>query len=392
MNKKEQRARLIAEMREMDAKAKEEKRAFTDEENKAFSDKEAEVRELDKAIAEEERAAKLAGFTTEKPAEAKAEPAKRDNSFMRIEKRSGDVTLSVGTADAQGSAYALAPEEFVNELLKEVEKECLIFPRVRKVPVSGAGSLGIPQEEADASDAGWTNEIPDSEITADTSWKFGKRELAPTDLVKLIKFTKKLLATSALPVESLTREKIAQKMSEAFEQGILTGDGNNCPLGVFTASDKGIPADRDIPTTGSGTGVVTADDLINMKMKLRPAYRRNAVWVMSTALLTQVMKLKDGDDRYLWQPAIKDGEPSTILGLPVIESEFVPDATTAGSYLAVLGDFSKYWFAYWKGVDIQVFNEKFSLQNQIGIGAHTLADGQPVLPAAFVRLKSATAS
>ena len=107
---------------------------------------------------------------------------------------------------------------------------------------------------------------------------------------------------------------------------------------------------------------------------------------MSTEILKDIMLLKDQNGRFLWQPALTEGQPSTILGLPVIESEYAPNAKTAGSYVVALGDFSHYWFAHWKDMDITVLNEKFAGTNQIGFLGHTLADGQPTLPAAFARL------
>ena len=203
------------------------------------------------------------------------------------------------------------------------------------------------------------------------------------DLVKQILITKKILAASAFPIDTLAKDKIVEKLTSAFENGIINGSGTNQPLGVFTASADGIPASRDVET---GASAISADDLINMKMSLRPEYRSKAVWVMGTEVLKDVMKLKATDGRYLWQPAIALGEPATILGLPVIESEYAPTAKTAGSYVAVLGDFSHYWFAYWKGLDVTVLNEKYAGTNQIGFLGHTLADGQPTLPAAFARL------
>lgn len=313
------------------------------------------------------------------------ENEERKNEGAFIEVRSGpresrDVTMSVG-----GGGAAIAPQQFVNELIKEVEKDTALYKIVRKMPVTGAGSLGVPYEKADASDASWTAEIPDNDIASDTTWEFGKRELSPSDLVKQILFTKKLLACSALPIEQLTREKIAEKLAAAFESGIISGDGSGKPLGVFTASNDGIPTSRDVAAINATE--IVADDLINMKMNLRPAYRKNAKWVMSTAALTQVMKLKDKNGQYLWTPSLRDGEPDRVLGLPVIESEFAPSTIAANQYTVVLGDFDYYWFAYWKGIELQVLTEKFAGKNQIGVLGHTLADGMPVLPAAFTRLK-----
>ena len=234
----------------------------------------------------------------------------------------------MGTGDAPGSAYALAPEEFVKEILSEVEKEAILYGRVRKISVSGAGSLGVPYEKADASAAEWTNEIPSTDITSDKSLEYGKRELSPTDLVKQFTVTKKLLATSAFPIDTIAKGKIVEKLTEAFENGILNGTGENQPLGIFTKSDDGIPASRDVSTVGSS---ISADDLVNLKMKLRPAYRNKACWVMSTEILKDIMLLKDQNGRFLWQPALTEGQPSTILGLPVIESEYAPSAKTRSS-------------------------------------------------------------
>lgn len=383
----ERKATLINEMRAMNESAKD--RAFSDEEKKSYSEKEAELRSVVAKIEAEERKSTLDGFTNEPPAPAADNPGKtagteEKKAFFKMEKRSGDVFLSVGTSDTPGGAAALAPEEFLHEILKEVEKEAILYSRVRKLPVSGAGSLGVPYEKTDATAAEWTNEIPATEIGYDKAWEFGKRSLSPIDLVKQILITKKILAASAFPIDTLAKDKIVEKLTSAFENGIINGSGTDQPLGVFTASADGIPASRDVET---GASAISADDLINMKMSLRPEYRSKAVWVMSTEVLKDVMKLKATDGRYLWQPAIALGEPATILGLPVIESEYAPTAKTAGSYVAVLGDFSHYWFAYWKGLDVTVLNEKYAGTNQIGFLGHTLADGQPTLPAAFARLK-----
>jgi len=398
MDKKERRAQLIAEMREMNDKVLTEKRDFNDEEKKLYAEKENEMRELSAQIAAEERRDALAGFSTELPrSEAGAEGSgvqsdgekEEFRKFLMGEKRD----LGVGTSGSQGNGYALAPEEFSKEIIAAVEKDTQLYKVVDKIPVSGAGSLGIPYESTDASDAAWTNEVPDSETEGDSSWEFKKREIVPSDLVKLVKVSKKMLAAAAIPVDQLVREKLAYKFMSAFEKGILTGTGSGQPLGVFTASANGIPADRDIASDRSAfkkaSGMIcSADDLIKMKMNLRPAYRKNAVWVMHTAILQSVMLLKDNDGQYLWRPGLRDGEPDTILGMPVIESEFAPSGKNTNNYVMILGDFRNYYkFAYWKNVEIQLLVEKFAGKNQIGYLGHTLADGMPVLAEAFTRLK-----
>lgn len=397
MDKKARRAQLIAEMRAMNEKVLGEKRDFNEEEKKLYDEKEKEMRELSAQIMAEEREAAIAGFATELPKptadEGRSAPASSETEefrkFLMGEKRD----LNVGTAGSQGNGYALAPQEFSDEVIAAVEKDTQLYKIVDKIPVSGAGSLGLPYEATDASDAAWTNEVPDSDISGDSSWAFGKRELIPSDLVKLVKVSKKMLATSAIPIDQLVRNKLAYKFMSAFEKGILVGNGSGQPLGVFTASANGVPTTRDVTSDRSAFTKASgmpccADDLIKMKMKLRPGYRKDAVWVMHTDILKSIMLLKDNDGQYMWRPGLRDGEPDTILGMPVIESEFAPNTVGTNLYVIVLGNFKDYYkFAYWKSVEIQLLVEKFAGTNQVGYLGHTLADGMPVLGEAFARLK-----
>ena len=159
MDKKARRAQLIAEMREMNEKLLSEKRDFTDEEKKLYDEKDKEMRELSAQIMAEERQAALAGFATDLPQpEADEGRSASDNEakeefrkFLMGEKRD----LNVGTSGSQGNGYALAPQEFSDEVIAAIEKDTQLYKIVDKVSVSGAGSLGLPYESADASDASW---------------------------------------------------------------------------------------------------------------------------------------------------------------------------------------------------------------------------------------------
>ena len=398
MDKKARRAQLIAEMRAMNEKVLGEKRDFNEEEKKLYDEKEKEMRELSAQIMAEEREAAIAGFATElpKPTSDEGRSAPETNemeSFRKFLMTGEKRDLTVGTSGSQGNGYALAPQEFSDEIITAVEKDTQLYKIVDKIPVNGAGSLGLPYEATDASDAAWTNEVPSDAISADSAWAFSKRELIPSDLAKLVKVSKKMIASSAVPIDQLVRNKLAYKFMCAFEKGIVSGTGSGQPLGVFTADANGVSTARDVVSDRSAflkaSGMpCCADDLIKMKMKLRPGYRKNAVWVMHTDILKSIMLLKDNDGQYMWRPGLRDGEPDTILGMPVIESEFAPNIVGTNLYVAVLGDFKDYYkFAYWKNVDIQVLVEQFALKNCIGYLGHTLADGMPVLGEAFARLK-----
>lgn len=387
MGKKEKRAKLIAEMREINDKVMAEKRAMTDEERSAYEAKEAEMRQLTAEIEAEERDAALNGYSSELPKPDAGEPDTRGKNeeaefraFLTDGKVESRTDLSVG--DGGG---ALAPKQFVAEIIQGLDDEAPVYAKVRKVPLNAVSGVDVPAMDTDATDAAWTAEIPSSAITADSALKYKKITINPETLAKLILVSKKLVKCSAIPVDQLVRERLQAKIAKAFENGILNGSGaNQQPLGVFTASANGVSTARDVTTAGAS---LAADDFIDMKMKLKPGYRKNAVWVMNTEVLKLVMKLKDSNDNYIWQKSFAEGEPDTVLGIPVIESTLAPSATSTGSYVAVLGDFSKYWFTYVDQLEIQVLLEKYADTLQIGYLANILAGGAPVLAEAFTRLK-----
>lgn len=388
MGKKEKRAKLIAEMREINDKVMAEKRAMTDEERSAYEAKEAEMRQLTAEIEAEERAAELNGFSSELPVNTTGDEGTRNGNkedaefraFLTDGKVEARTDLSVG--DGGG---ALAPKQFVAEVIQGLDDEAPVYAKVRKVPLSAVSGVDVPAMDTDATDAAWTSEIPSPALSADTALKYKKITINPETLAKLILVSKKLIKCSAIPVDQLVRERLQAKIAKAFENGILNGSGTNQqPLGVFTASANGVSTARDVTTAGAS---MAADDFIDMKMKLKPGYRKNAVWVMNTEILKNVMKLKDSHGDYIWQKGFAEGEPDTILGIPVIESTLAPTTKTTGSYVAVLGDFSKYWFTYVDQLEIQVLLEKYADTLQVGYLANILAGGAPVLGEAFARLK-----
>ena len=86
MNKKEERAKLLAEMKEMNEKAANEKRSFSEDEKKVFAEKEERFRVLSAEIETEEREQKLNGFTDTLPkgGEDKPKTSERKGFFRTI--------------------------------------------------------------------------------------------------------------------------------------------------------------------------------------------------------------------------------------------------------------------------------------------------------------------
>ena len=127
--------------------------------------------------------------------------------------------------------------------------------------------------------------------------------------------------------------------------------------------------------TAASATAITADELIDLYYSLKAPYRRNAVWILNDSTVKLIRKLKDSTGNYLLQPALKDGEVSTILGRPYFTSAFAPEVA--------FGDLSYYWIGDRQGISFKRLNELFAGNGQVGFLASKRLDGKTVLPEAI---------
>ena len=345
----------------------------------------------------EERAAKLGEFDDSDPLrpdpESRAQDPKNIRASEEYAKRFVDY-LRTGRAEQRdlqmdvdtSGGFLVASEKFVQKLIAAVDDEVWIRKMATKIPCPSSHSLGIPTMETDASAAAWTSEV--ASPTADSSLAFGKRELNPHPLTKLIKVSEKLLRTSTLDVEGLIKARLANKFGAAQENAFMTGTGVGQPLGMFIASDDGIPTGRDFGASSNSSTALTAEGLIDALYGLKPQYLKNATWLFHRDAVKGIRKLKDATSgQFIWQPGLASDKQPSILDRPYVISEYVPNTFTASLYVGMVADFSFYWIADALEMRIQRLVELYSLTNQVGFIGRLELDAQPVLGEAFARVK-----
>lgn len=321
------------------------------------------------------------------------DPEKRYSEIVRpvlakwLGRRDADITGDERRAlqadlDVSGG-YLKAPMQFVRELIKAVDNQLFIRQLATKHTLTESDSLGAPSLDADPADAEWTGEINDA--AEDSSMSFGRRELKPHPVKKLLKVSNKLLRL-APDAENLVRERLAYKVAVPQENAFLNGNGANQPLGVFTASALGISTGRDMATDNTATAI-KAENLINTKYSLKGQYWGKAQWVASREFFKRVSKLTDSQGQFLWQPGLVAGQPDRLLSFPTNMSEYAPSTFTSGLYVACLGDFSKYWIADVLAMEIKRLDELYAKSSQTGFVVEMHSDGMPVLEEAFARVK-----
>lgn len=399
------RTEVVNAARALLDKAETEKRSLTAEEEGKYNELINQQEEQRKAIEREERlldAERELALQDNQRGKPQAGKEDRDatkgprdteeyraafNKFLRRGRDALDVeelrALSSGVGPEGG--FMVTPTQMATQLIKFLDDDVLIRSWATKFPVPNAQSLGAVSLDTDPADADWTTELATG--TEDSSMAFGKRELTPNPLAKRIKISNKLLLQAA-EVEALVMRRLSYKFAITEEKAFLLGSGAKRPLGLFTASNDGIPTSRDVSSGNTSTGV-TFDGLISAKYSLKAPYQRKAKWLFHRDAIAQIAKLKDGQNQYLWQPSRVDSDPDRVLGIPVYMDEYVPNTFTTGLYVGLLGDFSFYWIADALDMRVQRLVELYAETNQTGFIGRKETDGMPVLAEAFARVKLA---
>jgi HK97 family phage major capsid protein len=400
---RDQRGEMIAAARAIIDKAESEKRDLTDEEQAKYDgmiadqdklkgkiDREARQQELDREAAEsalrvrEESPAKRTG------GEEDTREARSNKAFVRYLKTAridgegaDDLRALQVDVDVEGG-YLVPPEQFVNQIIKNVDNMTFVRRAATTFTVPMAESLGVPTLDTDVDDATWTAELLTG--SEDTALRFGKRALHPHPVAKRIKVSNTLIRKSLVPIENYVQMRLAYKFGITHEKAFLTGSGSNQPLGLFTASSDGISTSRDV-STGNASTSIKFDGLIEAKYSQKQQYWNNTTWLFHRDAMKQISKLKDGEGQYIWRESVREGEPDRILGRPVEISEYVPSTFTSGKYVGLLGDFSYYWIADALSLQFQRLVELYAATNQVGFIGRLETDGMPVLEEAFARVK-----
>lgn len=155
-----------------------------------------------------------------------------------------------------------------------------------------------------------------------------------------------MLDDAAFDIQSWLADEIAMEFARAEGAAFVGGSGINQPEGFLSAPNSAAnDAGRAFGTLQylasgdvNGLGGVIELVLIDLVHALKAGHRQGASWVMNSATLAEVRKLKASDGTFLWQPGLTDGHPDRLLGYPVVEAEDMPDVA-AGACPIAFGNF-----------------------------------------------------
>ena len=264
--------------------------------------------------------------------------------FMRTGDQQVLKSMNMATAPAGG---AMVPEVIARDI---VQKAIALSPIARVVmsTFNPGTSDYVRLVNLRGQTASWSAE---SGTRSDTD-TLTLREVRPThgEMYSVVPVTNWLLQDSQFDVQRLVSENASATFAKSLEAAIIAGDGSNKPTGILNSTptsgaDGGSPqrAQDEIQFVASTADL--ADDLISLFFSLKNEYRANAVFVMSSATLSAVRKLRDSDGSgYLWQQNLSsavDAPDGFLLGKRVITSEELSThGTSPQGYPILCGDFS----------------------------------------------------
>lgn len=290
----------------------------------------------------------------------------------------------VGTA---GGGGALVPEGFMAELVKSL---------AAFGPMND-GSIVRVLETATGNDLPW----PTLDDTSNKGRLIAENaQVTPTDVTfstktlnafkyssDLILVSAELLQDSAIDVEQIVRDALAERIGRILNEHFTTGSGAAQPNGVVTASTLGV-------TAASGTAI-TADELIDLEHTVDPAYRSDPSvrWMFNDTTFKLIRKLKDGQSNYLWQPAdLRTGSPSNLLGYPFSINQDMATGASGESppvqeRVIIFGAMNRYVARFVRVFAVRRLEERYADFDQVGFVGFTRADGELLDTAAVKHMR-----
>lgn len=349
----EKRNDLVDQIENLTKNVETEQRAFSQEENEKFESLTKEVEDIDKTIAQVERAQKLtkADTATDNSEEENTEDLEV-RAFANIIRRGVDANIT------KDNNTAVIPKTVVNKIVDKIKDISPLFRDADRY--SDKGTISIPYVDSanDNITVAYAEEFVDLEAKA--------ANLLSVDLTGylagvLSKISISLLNNTDIDLVDFVVNKMATAAADFIDKEILdpiapTGDNSKI---------KGLSNAEQIVYAGS-VSAITADTLIKLKNKLKSKYQAGAYFVMHPDTLTAIQMLKDNNQRYIFNDEIQNGFSGTILGKPVYTSDQCPTIAEDANVIFYINP-SQALAVKMVEESVTILREKFAIQHALGV-------------------------
>ena len=278
---------------------------------------------------------------------------------------------AMGTSDVG----AVLPETIYDQMLYSGAKDnASILQKATVTRFDHNGTIKIPVLTANS--ASWhteTNAVTPADRTI-TNISLGGYEL-----MSLVSFSTAALSKADDSFEEYISKALYEEMGTTLEYAMINGTGSGQATGILAGITW---TSANSVTTATTSTEISVDDIISGIALLPSRFRRNAsIMGNSATIYGKIRKLKDDNDNYLM--AI-DGASASILGIPVVIADDVPDD------VIIIGDISKYFINFARPITLERSTDSGFRSAVIDVRALAVVDGKPFADA-FVKVAKKTA-
>lgn len=262
----------------------------------------------------------------------------------------GDLSKYKSAMNTTDDSALLPPEEFIAEV-ERLEEEMGVARRFANVRRSTRSTLSLLLGDDDLE----VFDTDEAGVKTSTKNSYQKISILWRKFAGILPITDELEEESAIDLWNDAVNRFARAFAKKEDQLVFTEPSNISPKnhGILHVAGTKI-----VELTGDSFEDLSYDDLVDMIWGVPTPSSRNGRFFLNKDILAIVQKIKDPEGRPLWQRAMADGTPATILGKPYELVDVLPGIAEDGASkgFIVFGDLSYVTLAERTGMNIQIFD------------------------------------
>lgn len=282
----------------------------------------------------------------------------------------------------------IIPTDFVAQLERAMLATGSLLQVCDQVRTASGNPMTLPtvdDTDNDAADVDEAESMTDASAEADPT--FAKVTFGAFKASSKVVYSTELEQDAGFDLNGELSSLLGERIGRTLNARCTTGNGTTAAQGIVTGSVEGFESQEET--------AIDPDDILELIHSVDPAYRNQpgVGFMMHDKVLLAIRKLKETETgRYLWQPSMQIGMPSTVHGYPVYINQAMADTLAADAKVMLFGLFRKFRVRLVRGVRLVVARELMAETDEIAMYAHLRYDGRVTQSAAIKHLKLASAS
>jgi len=248
-------------------------------------------------------------------------------------------------------SVVLPPAEFIAEV-ERLEEDYGVARKFANLRRSNSGN-GLKYLQGDDDlNIYFTDEAG---VKTSTKLSYAQKLLAWRKAAGILPITDELTEDSAIDLWNDATKRFARAFARTEDELVFTQATGATPINPGILFAVGVNA---VTLTGDSFEDLEYDDLVDAHIGVPTKSAKNGRYFLNRQILGVIQKIKDEEGRPLWQRAMADGTPATILGYPYEETEVLPDLSDddEDTPFMVFGDLSYVTLGERKALTIKIFD------------------------------------